>query len=73
MNKGFLLTDATGNVIYVPISHEAAKDIAHAVNHADVKCVRVVNSLKTVQRHIINQYISAKTEEEFLEGIAIKL
>lgn len=66
MSKGFLITDAPGNVIYIPLRSEAAKDIARAVNEARKEVTIRYGSTKTEQRHLIGKYISAKTEEEFL-------
>lgn len=64
--KGFLVTDAVGNVVYIPLQSEAAKEIARAINQSK-ECHSTVNSSKTVQRHLINKYISAKTEEDYIE------
>lgn len=66
MTKGFLITDAPGNVIYIPIQSETAKEIARAVNGARKEVAIRYGSTKTEQRHLIGKYIAAKTEEEFL-------
>lgn len=73
MSKGFLITDAFGNVVYVPITSETAKEIARAINEGRKEVVIRYGSGKTKQRHLIGEYISAKTEEELLECITIKL
>lgn len=73
MSKGFLITDAPGNVVYIPIKSETAKEIARAIDEAHKEVVIKYGSGKTQQRHLIGKYISAKTEEEFLECITIKL
>lgn len=66
--KGFLVTDAIGNVIYIPLTSTAAKDIAIAINHS-TDCVPATNSCKTVQRHLLSKYISAKSEDEYLRNM----
>ena len=67
--KGFLLTDATGNVIYIPLHSNAAKEIARTISQSAGEYLSTVNSCKTLQRHIINKYISSKTEEDFLGSL----
>ena len=67
MNKGFLVTDGAGNVIYVPLGSQAARDLSVDITAAfrNKDCVVIQNSIKTMQRQILNKYVSSKTDEEF--------
>ena len=65
--KGFLITDATGNIIYV--NGSAAVEISKMIIHevAQDERITVINNLRTVQCGLISQYIGAKDDEEVRE------
>lgn len=63
-SKGFLITDPIGNVAYIPAGGEAAKIVGAAMKAGRGEIVCVQNSLKTVQRKLLSDYMKAKTDEE---------
>ena len=70
MNKGFLFTDATGNVVYVGLG-KTAGELSRLINDGIKagECVPCVNNLKTVQRYLFTEYLKAKDDETFREVI----
>lgn len=63
-NKGFLIMDTIGNVAYIPAGGEAAEILSAAMTAGRGEIVFVQNSLKTVQRKLLSDYMKAKTDEE---------
>lgn len=66
MNKGFLLTDTSGNVVYVGHGQTSA-EISRLINEGikSGECEPCVNNLKTVQRYLFTEYLKAKDDETF--------
>lgn len=66
MNKGFLLIDATNNVLYIPRSNFRAvnsilKETGFSADHVE-RC-----QVKSGVRLAVARYLKAKTEEEYYE------